>query len=413
MDVDNEPFQKQQQDQQQEQETLHSHLSWTHTRTGTSWIHTPPRGDVGRSDGKKQKKRSWEQYEEKEEEEEEKDAFPSLFASPSPSPSPSASPPAPPPPSLSSFRLSSSTGTTLHGSGGLSYERLRRSARRIEMTRSPSPLGMQYAMDGYQEERHQQALACVEGNRRFLESPMGARLSFERAENDLLYRILFHYNDYGMDRELDAAIDFVLQKYALGALIMDDQQGEDMEEGEEQGEQKEEEKEKKKIGQDNTTGIMYPPLALHPNGALAGKARPDHTLHTDCYGWPPANGHTIPDSIRNVSERKLFADRRDRWFVRDTFQYVRLLPRSFTLYKRFLLVVLVAMEPELFERVAAHCPPELVMGHENDQGMTLQQVMEALTKELVAQFNQYTAVATIQGYMTRIINTYDMGGVIR
>lgn len=264
---------------------------------------------------------------------------------------------------------------------------LRRSTRRIELLRAPSPLGMTYTMDPYETERHQQAMANLDANRRFLESSLGAECSFRRAEHDMLYRILFHYDDYGMDRELDAALAFVLEKYALGVL---DSETDD----------------------EHPHGLMYPPLALHTKHG--GEASPDCELSVDSWGWPPSRGHGLPPAVRNVVEQHVFGDGRDRWFVRNTFQRVRELPPGSTLYKRFLLVVLIAMEPELRECAMAHCPEAMVVGHVSDRGgYSLPRTLEELTKELVAQFNQYTAVAVIKGYMTRVACTYDMGGVIR
>ena len=258
---------------------------------------------------------------------------------------------------------------------------------RLALTRTPSPLGMHYELDAYEEEQQTTTQQYVAANRRYL-TAVGHSWSQQRAQHDWLYTMLFHYQDYTMDVELDAIIAFVLNKYSMGHWDAEERR-------------------------------MRAPMALHPNPSLSAPAldQSDDTLPINGHGWPEATSlaRSLPESVRRQREGLfLYSDQRNLWFIRDTLRQLRQLPPEQHLLKRFFILVALGMEPELFDVILQKCPPELIKDARTDANFaSFQDTLHHLATELVAQFNYDTAADIIRGFMLRVTCTYDMGGVIR
>jgi hypothetical protein len=240
-----------------------------------------------------------------------------------------------------------------------------------------------------------------------------------RCAGDWLYALFFDYERARMDDDLDAAIDFVLRKYAIG------------------------------VWRPPTAGApggqMLPPIALHPRygapadaDARANAQLPPHIVadadlrappralapQTDCPVLAP-----LPDALRAGGDAQalaLFRDTADRWFVRDTLRRLRALPPACTLYKRFFLLMAVALEPELYEQVVGGCPSERLFGDPGGGGegereggraaggapYSYQALLRELARPLFYNFTRYSADQIVRGFLLRAIHAYESGGAV-
>lgn len=267
----------------------------------------------------------------------------------------------------------------------------------LQLSRFETPL------DGAEDLFQRRAQALLSANARYGEQ-VAAPASARRAQTDWLYTLLFHYNEYSMDEELDGALSFMLEKYAIGAY--------------------------RPPSPGRAAPETAPPLALHPSlmshrrpaeTAPGGPAGPDGVPDPRFSEWPtalPGSTSRLPARIRPIGERKLFGDSRSLWFIRDTVARLRALPPGQTLYKRFFLLLLIGMEPELQARVAPHCPRGTFAENEtalacDADGRGFPTLLRHLSEQVVGQFNRFTAASVIRGYMQRVACVYDTGGVLR
>jgi len=249
------------------------------------------------------------------------------------------------------------------------------------------------------------------------ETLIAAPKSYERAASDWMYALLFHYKSHDMDCELDAALAFLLEKYVIGAYWPPTPASQLPPQGGTRA---------------AAAAQSAPPFRLHPSlqsadlpeatraretapGAPGGPDPVRSVLHS---AWPerlPGMATHLPSRIREVSERKLFGDSRSLWFIRDTVVRLRALPSNCSLYKRFFLLIMVGMEPELQQRVVSQCPVDAFERPSScdEHGRTFPQLYRLLSEQVVGQFNRFTAASVIRGYMLRVACTYDTGGVLR
>jgi len=308
--------------------------------------------------------------------------------------------------------------------GGAAPE-LTQTLSRLELRRNEGPFGMAYDFDEAETRQSQIKRALHQGGKRFASS-MADALHETRCSKDWLYSLIYEYDGTGMGEDLDAAMSFVLRKYAIGCCYGD-----------------------------GAALSTLPPMALHPTlgvRSAEGQGQNEIPVHivADCELRPNPDAQVpatdcpvlapLPDCLReggSAEEIRLFSDSMDRWFVRDTFLKVRNLPPHCNLYKRFLLLVIIGMEPEIYEQVVGGCPSEFLFGKEAEQeahsadngnvaghadhaqlyvskgaGYRYQDVLKKLIEPLLYNFNRFNAPNIVRGFMLRAALAYESNGAI-
>ena len=295
---------------------------------------------------------------------------------------------------------------------------------RTRLRESTHELNYDVDLDDLDAERREEAEQVLHASSRYIERVMP--INIERAQKDWFFALFYFYHPCKMDGDLAMVVRFVLRKYLighvddkneihppaeLGALLADEQA----------------------VGPTNT--LPTPLETIRKGGEQA------HTMHWKCedmrgfYGtitsmmrFSMQTEHATPldkggtgsfqDRHQNTQWHHLHSqskesddhdpelrDDADKRLIRETM-HITLNVLNDTVYKRFLMLVIIAMEPEVRATVAQLCPQARTESFwEQLKHLTLQMSM--------LPFHLTNASYHIRAFLHRIMIVYATGIVIK